>query len=145
MYKSAFQRLKRTFILVLRSSSSIFWFKKKPTNKIIGFLNQIMVGKTWDMHKRALQSLKRTFMHVSGLYPPCFGSKTNYFSNCFFFKSKYGGGKNWDMHKRAFQPWNARVCVSQVFFQHILIFKKPTYKIIGFFNQVMVGEVLRHA
>ena len=45
MYKSAFQRLKRKFILVSGLLPAYFDLKKNQL-KIIGFLNQIIVGKT---------------------------------------------------------------------------------------------------
>ena len=97
------------------------------------------------MHKRVFQGLKRTFMHVSGLPSPYFDSKTNLKKN-WFFSSNYGGGRPDTCINVQFSAGNATfIHVSGLLLKYFDFNKKPTFKIIGFLNQTMVGEVLRHA
>ena len=56
------------------------------------------------------------------------------------FFSKYGGRRPETGINVSFRLWNARLCMAQVFLHHISIKKKTTYKIFGFFYQVMVGK-----
>ena len=107
----------------------------------IDFFIKLWWGKTWDMHKRSFQSLKRTFMRVSGLSLPYFDFKNQLLYN--FFLSKYGGGRHETCTNVRFRPWNARFCMPQVFLP-LFWLKKPIYKVIGFLNQIMEGEDLRH-
>ena len=76
-----------------------------------------MVGKTSDMHKRTFQALKRTFMHVSGR------NKT------------FQVGED----LKCINARNARLCMTQVFPQHILIIKL-IYKVFGFIIKTWWGK-----
>ena len=49
------------------------------------------------------------------------------------------------MYKRAFQGLKRTFIHASGLLPAYFDFKKPTYKIIGFFNQIMIGEDLRHA
>ena len=111
----------------------MFWFLKKK--QIIYKLVYIEIwwGKTSDMHKRAFQTLKRTFMHVSGLLPPCFDLKELIYK-VFGFLSNDGRERPETCINVRFRPWNARLCMSQLFFRHILI-KKLIYKEFGFLSK----------
>ena len=64
----------------------------------------------------------------------------------FFKKSRYGEGRPETCINVHFRAWNARLYISQVFFQHILIKKKNNLKNnCFFFHQFLVGEDLRQA
>ena len=76
------------------------------------------------MHKRAFQALKRTFMHVSVLPQPYFEKKIIY--STWFLLSKNGGERPETCINGRFRPQDARLCMSQVFPQFILILKKKT-------------------
>ena len=92
------------------------------------------------MHKRAFQALKRTFRHVSGLPLSYFDKKSIY---KFLLLSKNAGGRPETCINVRFRAWNARLCMSQVFPQDIMIIKL-VIKILVYY-QNMVGEDLRHA
>ena len=97
-----------------------------------------MVGKTWDMHKRAFQGLKRTFMHVSGLLSAYFDLKNQKLYKLVFL-SKYAGRRPETCINVRFRAWNARLCMSEFFPQHILI-RKLIYKIFGSFIKIWWGK-----
>ena len=97
--------------------------------KVFGFIIKICWGKTWDMHKRAFQGLKRTFMHVSGLLSAYFDLKNQKLYKLVFL-SKYAGRRPETCINVRFRAWNARLCMSQVFPQHILIRKLKFIKFL---------------
>ena len=83
------------------------------------------------------QGLKCTSMHVTDLTSPYFDTKLVY-EVIGFFESKYG---RWRHEKCR----NARLCIFQVFSTIFDIKKKTILKVIGFWNQNMVDEEMRHA
>ena len=91
------------------------------------------------MHKHAFQGLKRTFLHVSGLPLPYFDNKTKNFIKFLVWLSKYGGGRPETCINVRFRPWNARLCMSQIFPHHILIIKL-IYKVFGFIIKIWWGK-----
>ena len=135
MHKSALQGLKRTFMHVSGLPHILI---VKLIYKVISFIIKIWWGKTWKMPERAFEGMKRTFMHVSGFPPPYFGNKTKYFFKL-VISSKYGGGRPETWINVRFRPWNARLCMFQVFPHHILIVKL-IYKVISFIIKIWWGK-----
>ena len=106
--------------------------------KVFGFIIKICWGKTSDMHKRAFQGLKCTFMHVPGLLSAYFDLKNQKLYKLVLL-SKYARRRPETCINVRFRAWNARLSMSQVFPQHILIIKL-IYKVFGFIIKICWGK-----